>query len=230
MTTALTIIKGALLEAGVIDPLETPGADQVAVCLDKLNDLIDTWGTQPQAAINNTETVVTLPGSTRSLTIGPGQTINVARPIRIESAYARLQNIDRPIDVVEKQSYDEISVKGLGTSWPEMLWYDGGYPTGNVYFWPLASAPVELHITTLNYVVEFADANTDQALTKGYRRALILGLAEELCGLFGVPMPPSLERRAAMALKAVKRANASVPELETTARRTSRLGAFLGGF
>jgi hypothetical protein len=229
MTTALAIIKTALLEVGGVDVTETPDADMAAFGLTKLNDLIDTWATEPTAAYNNHEVTVTLPSTTRSLTIGPGQSIDVERPIRIESAYVRLNNLDRPMEVVEKQEYDNVLIKGLGTAWPDIIWYDGGLPTGNVYVWPLASAPVELHLTVLNYVGEFASVTTSQTLAKGYRRALTLNLAVEMAPSLQLPVSADLLRRAGLAYKAIKRANSSVPQMESAGRRTSRLGQFLSG-
>lgn len=229
MTTAQTIISEALLDLGASDPDDAPSGGVLSYGLTKLNSLLDTWSTEPYTAYNNHEVTVTLPSGTTYLTIGPGQAIDIDRPIRIESAFARLQNLDRTLEVVEKPEYDEVLIKGIGTAWPDILWYDGGVPTGRLYFWPLASAPVELHVTVLNYLGEFATLNTDQTLTKGYRRALTLNLAIEMAPGLKLPVTPDLSRRAAMALKAIKRANSTVPQLETAGRRTSRLGEFLSG-
>lgn len=231
MTTANQIIKRACLEIGAVDVTETVGGDEAQVCLDALNDLIDSWSTGPQAAYNNQEIVVSMAPSTFGLTIGPGQQIDTIRPLRIESAYARYNNLDRPIDVIEdKTDWDSILIKTLGTSWPEALWYDGGLPTGNVYFWPQPSGTVELHITVLKYVGQFAQLTTDQTLSRGYKRALELNLAVEVADIFKLTASPSLVRRAALAYRAIRRANSVVPELEIGKRRASRLGKFLGGY
>lgn len=231
MTTANQIIKRACLEIGAIDVTETVGGDEASICLDALNDLIDTWSTAPQAAYNNQEIVLSMAPSTFGLTIGPGQQINTVRPLRIESAYARYNNLDRPIEVIEdKVSWDAILIKQLGTSWPEALWYDGGLPTGNVYFWPQPSGTVDLHITVLNYVGAFDLLTTDQTLSRGYKRALELGLAVEIADMFKLPVSPNLQRRASLAYRAIRRANSVVPEMETGTRRASRLGKFLAGY
>lgn len=228
--TALSMIYRAMREIGALDVIGTPSAEETAVCLDALNDLIDTWSTQPQAAYNNHELTVSLPSGTASLTIGPGQQINVERPLRIEMAYARYFNIDRVITSIEdKAQWDAILIKDLGTSWPEVLWYDGGLPTGNVYFWPRPSGTVDLHITVLNYVGQYALATDSQELSRGYKRALELALAVEIAPQFNLPLPANLELRAAQALKLVKRANHNTPELEIGERRSARLGRFLAG-
>lgn len=231
MTTANQIIKRACLLIGAIDVTETVGGSEAAECLDSLNGLIDSWSTMPQAAYNNQEIVVTMAPSTFGLTIGPGQQIDTVRPLRIESAYARYNNLDRVIEVIEeKAQWDAILIKQLGTSWPEALWYDGGLPTGNVYFWPQPSGTVSLHLTVLNYVGDFADLTSDQNLSRGYKRALELNLAVELSDLFKLPVSPSLQRRADLAYRAIRRNNANTPELEIGGRRASRLGKFLAGY
>lgn len=231
MTTANQIIKRACLEIGAIDVTETVGGDEAQVCLDALNGLVESWGTMPQAAYNNQEIVVTMAPSTFGMTIGPGQQIDTSRPLRIESAYARYNNLDRPIEVIEdKAEWDSILIKQLGTSWPEALWYDGGLPTGNVYFWPQPSGTVTLHLTVLNYVSNFDDLTTDKVLSKGYERALALNLAIEIAGMFKLEPTPSLNRRASLAFRAIRRANSVVPEMEIGGRRASRLGKFLAGY
>lgn len=229
MTTANQIITRAMREIGALDVTVSADGDEADACLDTLNSLIDSWVTNPSTAYNNQEVTITLPSGTASRTIGLGQQINVVRPARIESAYARYSNLDRPIEIVEKEQYDSILIKTLGTSWPEVLWYDGGLPTGNVYFWPIPAATIDVHLTVLNYLAEFSALTTDQTLSRGTRRALELNLAVEIAPQFNLPVSPNLERRASGALRALKRMNSVVPELDTTPHRSARLGRFLAG-
>jgi len=230
MTTALQIINRATILNGGRAVGETLEAGPLDECFQALNSLIDTWGTTPQAAFNNEEVVVTMPPGTTSMTIGPSQQIDVPRPLRIEMAYARYSNIDRVIDVIEdKAVWDQILIKDLGTSWPEVLWYDGGLPTGNVYFWPKPSGTVTLHLTVLNYLAQYSGVNQDQNLSRGYKRALEFGLAVETAPLFNLEPSPSLARNAALAYRNLRRANSVVPEMEIGERRSSRLGRFLAG-
>lgn len=228
--SALDIIKPALRKTGEIEGNETPSSDQIAVALDCLNGIIDTWSATSGTAVNNEEIVVTLPANQRTITIGEGQAIDVPRPYRIESAYARIYNIDRPIQIVDKAQYDSIILKQLGTNWPEVIWYDGGVPTGNLYVWPQASYSVELHVTVLRYVRSFTDANDSQALPQGHKRALILALANEVAPEFGLQPSSALQQQAALAYRSIVRANYQVPDLDTSNNRVeSRLGQFLSG-
>lgn len=230
MTTALDLINRATIMNGGRALGETLEPGAMEECFSALNSLIDTWGTDPQAAYNNQEIVVTMPPGTQSLTIGPGKQIDCVRPLRIELAYTRFGNIDRVTDILDdKSDWDQIIIKDLGTSWPEVLWYDGGLPTGNVYFWPKPSGTVELHLTVLNYLAEYTDPNQAQTLSRGYKRALELNLAVETAPLFSLEASISLQRNAANAYRSLRRANSTVPDMDIGERRSSRLGRFLAG-
>ena len=230
LVSADTIIRSSLRRIGTIDAIETPSAEQVAVSLDALNDILDAIKNEPFASSNNTEITVTLPAMTASLTIGPGQQIDTPRPVRIESAFARLGNLDQVIEPVEKADYDQILIKGLGASWPEMLWYDGNLPTGAVWFWPLPSAPVEIHLTILSQLQPFGDSTEKQELRPGVKQWLEFKLALDLCDLFVLPVPAALPGRLASSGRALKRAFAPPINLDIGKRKASRLGRFLAGY
>lgn len=230
LVSADTIIRSALRRIGAIDAIETPSAEQVSVALDALNTIIDATKNEPFGASNNSEIVITLPAMTGTLTIGPGQQIDIQRPVRVESAYTRLGNLDQTVDVVEKEDYDALLIKGLGTSWPEMVWYDGGLPTGALHFWPLPASPVELHLTVLSQIQPFASSTEEQEFRPGAKMVYELRLAIDLCDLFMLPVPASMPLRLANAERAFKRAFAQTPNLDIGQRKSSRLGRFLAGY
>jgi uncharacterized protein YfiM (DUF2279 family) len=226
---ALEIIKPALRRIGAIDAEETPSAIQTEVALECLNGIIDTWSATSGVAVNNQEIVVTLPAMAQYMTIGPGQQIDLVRPFRIEAAYARIQGIDRSISVGDKADYDAVNLKTMGTSWPELIWYDAGLPTGKVYFWPLAASSVELHLTVLRYLQGFADSNAEQELPNGYKRALTLTLAVEVAPEFQLDPSASLVKQQALAYRAITRMNHVVQDMDNGQRVSSRIGQFLSG-
>jgi len=231
MVKAIDIIRPACHHIGAIGGIEQPSADQISICLDTLNGILDMWSVLPQVAPKPIETVATLPASTPFLTIGPGQQINVARPSKIESAYARLQGQDNPIKVASKQKYDSIDQKSLGSTWPEVLWYDKGVPTGRVYFWPLSASGMEVHITTLSAIAAYADAEDSQDLPGGYLWCLQLTLAVTVAPIFELPVTPRLERNQMIAFDAIFPQNFEVPilELEGSPAIGTRLGQFISG-
>jgi hypothetical protein len=232
MTTASKIIRGAL------DALSLRGAGQAvdgtvaADLLSTLNTMIDGMNLAPTFAYSATETIVQVPASTSSLTIGPGMQIDIPRPDRIESSsFSRVSTIDYPLQPVDRDTYNSIFQKTIGTSWPTVCFFDGGNPTGNLFLWP--QAQVELHLVTSLNVAQFADLTTDYVLPRGYERLFIFALAEECAPGFEVVVPASVAKIAAAGRRMVKRMNLNVPQLSvdlpSNARGWYSKAAFLGG-
>jgi hypothetical protein len=83
-----------------------------------------------------------------------------------------------------------------------------------VWFYPVPSGSVEIHIPCAVYLTEFADLATNYSLVKGYKKALEYSLAEELAP--GIrPLEPLIVRNAANARRAIRRTNVNVPLLNT---------------
>ena len=211
--TANSIIRSALLRAGVLDPIESPAAEQVAVCLDALNGLIEQMQQSRPGAIGYTETVAALPAAAAYLTVGPGQTIDIPRPVHVLSAFARVAGQDCPVQIISRQEWEWISDKSRASDRPTVMWWDQGQPAGRLYLWPLSGPGVEMHITTLTHPQPYTASTQAQQLPPGLRRVLELALAVDICPLFGVQPSPLLARDAAAADRAYRRAHHEVPEL-----------------
>lgn len=226
LTSALEVIKGAMLRVGVLDPIEAPTAEQVAVCLDALNGLIDTMQTSALSGIGQVEYVASVTAG--SVTIGPTGQIDVPRPLLIAGAYCRISGIDYPVEVIIKQEWDSIDIKALGSTWPEVCWYDDAMPIGTVRFWPIPVGAVEVHLTVTDQLLPFGTAHTSQHLGQGLKRALVLSLALEVCPIFGAQPTPQLLRDASNAMRAYKRTRADVPQLDIITI-TSKEAQFMAG-
>ncbi|MEY4344845.1 MAG: hypothetical protein RL032_677, partial [Pseudomonadota bacterium] len=81
MTTAASIIDRAYTVLGYKDPAEALNGQDTNYALSVLNDLINAWNTQTLYIYTMTEVVATASGL--PITIGPGQTINTPRPVRL---------------------------------------------------------------------------------------------------------------------------------------------------
>lgn len=215
MTTALQIIEAAMGKINVLAVGETVSAEDADLCLDRLNTLRDSLLLEPTFQYKNTETSFTLPAATTSRTIGASQQINVARPVKIEiGSFTRIDSIDYPLEPVSQAEYNDISQKSLAGYAPEVCFFDGGSPTGNVYFWPPTTASVEVHLVTMTAVTPFADLDTDYDLPPGYRRYFEYGLAVEIAPDFRVAVNPMIAGAASNAKRAIMRMNRKVPQLK----------------
>lgn len=220
MTSARTIITRALDELGVGQSGQALSADDASKCLSALNGLADAWLTAPNFSYTTNYVSAALGAGVQSLTIGPGLAFNCARPVRIESAFARVGNIDYEIRPVTEAEYLAIPLKDLNGPWPSVYYYDTGIP-GLIYFYPTGSCTVTLSVQT--QLSQFANLDTDYVLPPGYMRAFSLTLAEEVAPMFATQSGPMTMRNAKAARRDIKRANFVVPQLETSVRNDSHL-------
>lgn len=216
MTTAADIIDRAYSLLGFKAAGEPLSGDDADYALGVLNGMIDSWNTQRLFIVAVDEVVATTSGQTA--TIGPSMTFNTARPVRVENgAFSRLAGIDYSIEWIDRQTYERISLKTVTSSFPQYAYYDSEYPTGTIYFYPVPSTAIEIHIPVQIQLLTFATLATDVFLVPGYKRALEYSLAEELApGLR--PLDPQIARGAHLARRAIRRTNVDVPLLNADLR------------
>jgi hypothetical protein len=227
MTTALQIIDKAYTVLGYKSPTDVLSGQDTSYALGMLNDLIDSWNTQSLYIYTTTSVVATASGN--PITIGPGQTINTARPVRLPNgSFARIGGMDYPITWIDTEQYQSILLKNTASTIPIYGFYDGGAPTGNLFFWPYQTTATEYHILVQTQLTEWPTLATDVNLTQGYRRALTYSLAEELAPGF-TEVPAVVARNAMNARRAIRQANAVVPVLKFADNGTSPIARFIAG-
>ena len=135
-----------------------------------------------------------------------------------------------PLKVVNEDDYNAIRLKSSvsGTA-PEVCFYDGGSPTGIVYFWPTASTSVSVTIITPTAKTAATDTTTAFVFPPGYDRYIENALALEMSPDFDVKPSPFLMGAAANAKRLIKRSNARIPQLDIC-YPNSRGGISIGDF
>ncbi len=175
-----------------------------------LNNMIDGWNVSRMfilSALDVSQSVSGLP-----ITIGPGGTINVTRPVRMESgAFIRLNGSDYGITWVGRAEYQALTDKSQAGDIACYGYYEPAAPLGRIYLWPYPSAAVELHLQLQVPLTEFANLTTDYTLAPGYKKALEYSLAEELAA-GRKAADPQILRIAANARRVIRRGNVEVPQ------------------
>lgn len=216
MTTAQTIIKGALRRINSYQTGEQIAAPDANDALESLNDLIDSWSTDHAYVYASVETILNFTANQYIYTIGPGGNWAVdaitgqavPRPLRITNGFTRISGLDYTIDVMMDQNqYTQFLLKSQPAPWPLVAWYNPTMPTGTIYFYPNPSSSAELHLFTDQILSEFATLDTDVVMPQGYARALKWCLAQELCAEYGFPLTPTIEKLAKESLDMVKSLN-----------------------
>lgn len=218
MTTANDIIADALQASGVIGIGQVPLAENSNLALRMLNRMIAQWNRRRWIIYHLVDTSFPCTGA-QSYTVGTGGNFNIPRPDRIEYAYFRQttsnppNQIDYPLQILEsREDYSRISLKQLA-SFAYYIWYDSGYPTGNVYPWPLPSNSYELHIVTKAVLSTLAALTTTVSLPPEYEEALVWNLAQKLRPMFQLDPDMGVDQQAAATLNTIRGANAQISRL-----------------
>lgn len=151
MPTARDFINLAMKEAGVLGVGQSLLAEDINDGFTYLRRMLSAWQTKRWLVPNLVDISVQANGL-KSNKIGPGQYWNAPRPDKIQSAYMiQLQaGSTTPVSFACKlifsyEDYAKIAVKDLH-SFAYTVFYDGAYPYGNVYFWPIPNENYELHL------------------------------------------------------------------------------------
>jgi len=143
---------------------------------------------------------------------------SIPLPVRITNAFTRItvgggnpmvQGLDYQIQIIPRDKYTALGLKGIAGPWPTDLYYDRTYPLGNIYVYPNPSMGGELHYWTDTILMDLQNINSPINLPQGYARAIKSNLAIELAAENGKAVSPSLAMRARDAKAAIKSLNAS---------------------
>jgi hypothetical protein len=135
------------------------------------------------------------------------------------------QFIDFPMAIITaREEYNRIAVKGLSV-FPSAVFYDGAFPSGNLFWWPVPpQGQFELHITTKSVLPPFANLTDPlDALPPEYLEALIWSMCVRLQMTYGDPVNPAHVAAMNAALSVLRMANMQIPEafVPTFGRRGS---------
>ena len=219
MTTAGDMIALSFREAGVVGVGQQASAQDSNDALTVLNGMMGQW-MKRRWLVYHLVDAICLGNGSLSYTVGPGGDFNITRPDKIEAAFFRQtvetvpNQVDYPLAPIwSREEYNDIALKSLN-SFPQIYFYDSGWPLGNLFVWPLPSDQYEIHISIKDTLQTFPGLTTEVDLPPEYFEALHYNLAVRLRPLFQLPPDQSIIQLAKLALNTIKNANAQVPSLE----------------
>lgn len=219
MSTARDIIIDALKDAGAIGVGQTATAEDANDALRRLNAMLAQWARRRWLVYHLVDVAFQADGS-QSYSIGAGGDLVYPRPDSVEAAFFR-QNVgipgnqvDYPLTVLtSRQDYNQISLKAM-QSFPAVLFYDSGYPLGNIFIWPIPTNLYEIHLSLKAVLPSFANLTDEVVLPPEYEEAIRMNLAVRLKVMFQLPPDQALNVLANKALETIKNANAQIPSLQ----------------
>jgi hypothetical protein len=209
-TTAADQINGALRLIGVLAEAEAPSAAMAQDALTALNQMIDSWNTERLSVFSTIDQVFNWPSSTRIRTLGPTGDFVGQRPVQLDDAtYFRdaSTNVSYGIKMINQEQYNNIAVKTVTSTYPQVLWYNATFPDIEIYIYPVPSRVLEFHFVSVEKLTEPATLDTVLAFPPGYLRAFRYNLACELAPEYGVEPSPQVRRIAMYSKRDLKRIN-----------------------
>ena len=126
---------------------------------------------------------------TYSLTALPSSHLETQRPLRIETAFTRMNvtgtNIDYVIKIINNEQYQNLALKNVSVTYPDMLYYQPSFPFGNLYFYGVPGSGLYLGLTQTLQLIKLANLNTQISLPPGYELAMQYNLAIHLAPRYG---------------------------------------------
>jgi hypothetical protein len=185
LTPVPSLIYGALAEIRVARGGDVVRADDQALCLTFLNEILERLAVTPHAVYARAPLTLPLTPGLRPHTIGPTGTVVVPRrPVRIRQAVLNLPAATNVPVPVRSAAWLQGQASPLLTSpIPEGLYYDPTWPNGSLWLWPTPSMPYTLDLDLAVEILAVTDTDTID-LPQGYSELLRLWTAKKAAPSF----------------------------------------------
>ena len=171
MTTMRDIVTLALKDTGVTGLGQTPLPEDINDGFTALSQMLALWQVKRWLVPGLTK-VTAVSNAAISNQIGPGKFYNAIRPDKILAAYVRQLNtsgliVSYPLlPIWSYEDYAKLTLKDLST-FPQYFFYDGAFPFGNVYIWPIPSTSFEIDLVVKLPIQQKTNINAGVITTGG---------------------------------------------------------------
>jgi len=187
-------------------------ANEQTAYLSVLIAMLESWSNDRLSVPAITQESFPLVANTVSYTIGAAGVFATSRPQDIIQAFVRDANsYDVPVNIIQREAYDALRVKNVGTTYPSYLFYDNtnAAALGTIYVYPAPASGLTLFIDQQKLLQTFVTINDVLTLPPGYQRAIESNLAIELAA-GQTPVSPELAKIAKDSLAAIRKNNLPV--------------------
>lgn len=216
--TGLSLVNKAARTLKRIRIGETLPEPVATLCLDLLNDLIDSFAIERLMIKVTARVTGPLTSGVGSYSIGAGGNFDVTRPEYVEEAAIIQPNsgnptYEFPLEILTDQEYAAVPIKGLTDSLPTALQYDAtftGAGTGTLTLYPVPNVGgLTLVLYLPQALSRLPDLQTAIKMPPGYARMLNYNLAVELADPLGVGLSANVQKNAIDSKALVKAVNYS---------------------
>lgn len=196
-----------LTDLGAVDPEGgvTPTTAQTTDVMQVMNFTVTSWIAYGMQVWCQKQATYALSNAVGSPTVGPGGTINIARPETVTQAWLRdttqTSPIDIPVQIIGRDEYYRLSQKSV-SGVPNSLFYDpqydlpaansGASAKGQLFLWPVpdtsVSAQYDLYFIYTRPLQDFAATTDALDFPQEWYDAVRWNTASSLCPSYNVPI------------------------------------------
>jgi len=219
--TSWADLNGLILrDSGVAAAGQTPSAQMSQDTKSRLVNMINLWKRKRWLVYHLVELTHVCDGSV-SYTFGTGQTFDYTRTDQIECAFGRQitpsaqpNQPDFPLRIIKsREEYSQITLKELQGSPGWSLFYDSGYPVGNVFLWPVMTSQYELHLGVKSDLPVPDNLTDDIVLPPEYLDPIYWNMLKRTRVAYRLPADSQIDKMAAGTLGTIKAANFQISPL-----------------
>lgn len=175
--TARDLITQALQENNILSVGETPDADEMNLCLFRLNSMLKTWSGR---GLSWKQETITQAGTAATATITLPAYVREVNGCR----YVDSATNERAMSRFERDDYNILPNKAaVGTATIYHVDRNAGAIT--LYVWPVPSADFSLKLDIDRIIETVTDASETVDVPEEWTETLLTNLAMRCCGVFG---------------------------------------------
>lgn len=179
----IRIITYAYVDAGLIQEGDTPTSDKIASGMNRLNDMINLWGTQGLKLWTYLDQSITLVSGTSQYVLGPSGSIITVKPMRaIQGYYLDSNSVRRPIYPLSWNEWLTLS-QTTNTGAVSQYFVDKQQANLVVNFWLVPDATAATgtaHLLIPRQITNFTGLTDTMNFPQEWMMGLRWGLADEL--------------------------------------------------
>lgn len=193
------LLVDCLVEVGAYAQGQTPNTDDMALAFRVVNRKLDSLSAEKLSMIGMKGQYYALNGAS-TYPFGPGLVWNATtRPIKIKSASTVSPiSTEHPARICTADEWAAIDDKSRTGVYAEAIFYDNGFPTGNIWVTPRPSGGF-MSLWTFEAIPQLPSQTGTVQLAPGFEQAIVNLAAVELCIAFQRPVTQELMASAAQA-------------------------------